>query len=78
MKAKQWKLVHCKLLRSQSSSTNLYGAVTASDGCLDVFYATASAANTNFLISGNAPWNNARLSSLTIRRIPVLVILNLK
>jgi hypothetical protein len=53
-----------------SSSTNLYGAVTASDGCLDYFFATASAANTSFIVTGSAPWHGSRLSSLTIRRIP--------
>jgi hypothetical protein len=53
-----------------SSSANLYGAVTASDSCLDFFYATASATNAPFLVSGAAPWNNSKLSSLTIRRIP--------
>lgn len=52
-----------------SSSANLYGAVTASDGCLDYFHATASATNTPFLISGNAPWNNVRINSLTIDRV---------
>jgi hypothetical protein len=52
-----------------SSSTNLYGAVTGSDGCLDYFRATASINNTPFLVSGSSPWNNTRLSELTISRV---------
>lgn len=56
-----------------SSSTNLYGAVTQSDGCLDYFRATASAANTAFSITGTAPWNGVTFwtgSVFTLRRIP--------
>jgi hypothetical protein len=59
-----------------SSSTNLYGAVTASDGCLEYFRATASKEvgneNMPFRINGVAPWNNAHFPSgsvLTLRRI---------
>lgn len=51
----------------------LYGAVTASDGCLDYFTATASAANAPFSITGTAPWNGVTFwtgSVLTVRRVP--------
>lgn len=52
-----------------SSSANLYGAVTQSNGCLNYFYATASNANAAFTISGSAPWHNAKLTSLKITRV---------
>jgi hypothetical protein len=52
-----------------SSSTNLYGAVTSSGGVLQYFSATASAANVPFTISGGAPWNGARINSLTMTRV---------
>jgi hypothetical protein len=48
----------------------LYGAVTESDSCLDYFTATASADNSAFLLSGNAPWNGVKVSKITVRRIP--------
>lgn len=53
----------------QSSSANLYGAVTGSDGCLNYFHATASATNAPFYVTGVSPWNNSRINSLTITRV---------
>lgn len=52
-----------------SSSANLYGAVTQSNGCLNYFYATGSSTGAAFTISGSAPWHNVKVSSLKVTRI---------